>query len=67
MNNKTKLIKLIDEEDNETLATIEVDSNLSNDEIKNIISNVKEENDTYEVLDFIECLGKEVEVEGFYV
>lgn len=67
MNNKTKLIKLIDEEDNETLATIEVDSNLSNDEIKNIISNVKEENDTYEVLDFIESLGKEVEVEGFYV
>ena len=67
MDNKTKLIKLIDEEDNETLATIEVDSNLSNDEIKNIISNVKEENDTYEVLDFIESLGKEVEVEGFYV
>lgn len=67
MNNKTKLITLIDEEDNETLATIEVDSNLSNDEIKNIISNVKEENDTYEVLDFIESLGKEVEVEGFYV
>lgn len=67
MNNKTKLIKLIDEEDNETLATIEVDSNLSNDEIKNIISNVKEENDIYEVLDFIELLGKEVEVEGFYV
>lgn len=67
MNNKTKLIKLIDEEDNETLATIEVDSNLSNDEIKNIISNVKEENDTYEVLDFVESLGKEVEVEGFYV
>ena len=67
MNNKTKLITLIDEEDNETLATIEVDSNLSNDEIKNIISNVKEENDIYEVLDFIESLGKEVEVEGFYV
>lgn len=67
MNNKTKLIKLIDEEDNKTLATIEVDSNLSNDEIKNIISNVKEENDIYEVLDFIESLGKEVEVEGFYV
>lgn len=67
MNNKTKLITLIDEEDNETLATIEVDSNLSNDEIKNIISKVKEENDIYEVLDFIESLGKEVEVEGFYV
>lgn len=67
MNNKTKLIKLIDEEDDKTLATIEVDSNLSNDEIKNIISNVKEENDIYEVLDFIESLGKEVEVEGFYV
>ena len=67
MNNKTKLIKLIDEEDDKTLATIEVDSNLSNDEIKNIISNVKEENDIYEFLDFIESLGKEVEVEGFYV
>lgn len=67
MNNKTKLITLIDEEDDKTLATIEVDSNLSNDEIKNIISNVKEENDIYEVLDFIESLGKEIEVEGFYV
>lgn len=67
MNNKTKLIKLIDEEDDKTLATIEVDSNLSNDEIKHIISNVKEENDIYEVLDFVESLGKEVEVEGFYV